>query len=167
VQESKESKMADFNVAIEKVFKDEGGYVNDENDRGGKTKFGISQASFPEIDIETLTRDQAKDIYFTNYWGNISGINDQGIAEVVLEIAVMSGNKKAITLLQKAANRCGAKLIEDGTLGEQTLKAANVLHPKWLLAELKLLEIENFARIVMNNKMQQKFLLGWVNRGLS
>ena len=35
--------MADFNKAIDKVLVNEGGYVNDPNDAGGETKFGISK----------------------------------------------------------------------------------------------------------------------------
>lgn len=159
--------MADFNLAIEPLLKDEGGYVNNPNDRGGETKYGISKAAHPDINLDDLTIEGAKDFYFHKYWGNIGGINDQAIADVVFEITVMSGSNKAITLLQTAANRCGANLTIDGNLGSKTLTAANVLHPKWLLAELKLLEIENFANIVVKRKSQKEFLLGWVNRGLT
>lgn len=159
--------MADFNIAVEKVFEDEGGYSDHANDRGGKTKYGISQASFPNIDIANLTKEQAKDIYRTHYWKNLGGINYQDLANVVFEICVMSGNKKGITLLQQAANRCGAKLAEDGALGGNTLAAANSINPKWILAELRLLQIENFARIVSRNQSQRAFLLGWINRALT
>lgn len=50
------------------VMAREGGYVNDVNDPGGETNFGITKASYPNLDIKNLTPDMAKSIYFTDYW---------------------------------------------------------------------------------------------------
>lgn len=53
----------------------EGGFSTDTLDPGnyvgGKfvgTKYGISAASYPEIDIANLTVEQAKQIYYRDYW---------------------------------------------------------------------------------------------------
>ncbi len=46
----------------------EGGYVNDPNDPGGETKYGISKRYNPGIDIKSLTLDQARTIYLNKYW---------------------------------------------------------------------------------------------------
>lgn len=58
----------------------EGNYTDDPNDHGnwtgGKkgvgelkgTKFGISAASYPHLDIRNITMQQADDIYFREYW---------------------------------------------------------------------------------------------------
>jgi len=51
--------------AIDFVMKWEGGYTDD---TGGPTKYGISQKSYPDLNIETLTPDEAKDIYKKDYW---------------------------------------------------------------------------------------------------
>ena len=37
-------------------------------DKGGLTKFGISQRSYPNLDIANLTLDDAKKIYQRDYW---------------------------------------------------------------------------------------------------
>ena len=57
-----------FDDIIKVVLKHEGGYVNDPKDPGGETNFGIAKRSHPDVDIENLTEDEAKDIYKEHYW---------------------------------------------------------------------------------------------------
>src|SRR6266567_3072297 len=57
-----------FAQSIKFVLKHEGRYVNDPNDAGGETKFGISKKSYPTLDIKNLTSEQACDIYYNDYW---------------------------------------------------------------------------------------------------
>lgn len=57
-----------FNYCIPIILKWEGGYVNDPNDPGGETKYGISKASYPHLDISSLTENDAEQIYYTDYW---------------------------------------------------------------------------------------------------
>ena len=49
-----------FDVAVSLIINFEGGYVNDANDPGGETKFGISKRSFPNVSIRDLSLEQAK-----------------------------------------------------------------------------------------------------------
>lgn len=58
----------EFEKCIQFVLEKEGGYVNHPNDPGGETKYGISKKAFPDLDIKNLTIEQAKRIYFQNYW---------------------------------------------------------------------------------------------------
>ena len=44
--------MAEFSLAIPIVLENEGGYVDDPNDPGGETNFGISKRSYPNVDIK-------------------------------------------------------------------------------------------------------------------
>jgi len=46
----------------------DGAYTNDPKDPGGETKFGISKASHPQLDIQHLTLAEAMDIYHKQYW---------------------------------------------------------------------------------------------------
>lgn len=57
-----------FSEMIDVVLKFEGGYVNDPKDPGGETNFGISKRQYPNLDIKNLTKDQAKQIYFRDYY---------------------------------------------------------------------------------------------------
>jgi len=60
--------MKDFERAMEFVFRWEGGYVFDPNDPGGETNWGISKRSFPMLDVKSLTKEEAMDIYEKDYW---------------------------------------------------------------------------------------------------
>ncbi len=61
-----------FNIAVKFVLDWEGGYVNDPNDPGGETNYGISARAYPDLDIQNLTVDQAKAIYRRYYWDAIN-----------------------------------------------------------------------------------------------
>lgn len=60
--------MTDFDRAFAIVVGEEGGYVNNKDDPGGETKYGISKQSYPARDIAALTLDDAKAIYLHDYW---------------------------------------------------------------------------------------------------
>lgn len=57
-----------FNKAFSLTVGLEGGYSNDPRDPGGETKFGICKKYHPGLDIKNLTIEQAKDIYYKEYW---------------------------------------------------------------------------------------------------
>jgi hypothetical protein len=61
-----------FEMAIDFVLPREGGYVNDINDPGGETNFGISKKKYPDLDIKNLTVQQAVEIYRRDYWDRYS-----------------------------------------------------------------------------------------------
>ena len=46
----------------------DGAYTNDPKDPGGETKFGISKASHPTLDIKALLLTEAMDCYYKDYW---------------------------------------------------------------------------------------------------
>jgi len=58
----------EFERAIKFVLKWEGELIEDKNDPGGITKYGISQKAYPYLDIRNLTLEKAKQIYYDNYW---------------------------------------------------------------------------------------------------
>ena len=131
-----------FDYAIQKLLKKEGGYVDHPADPGGRTNFGISQRSYPHLDIKHLTEDQAKEIYHRDYWQpcNLDMICDQDLAAEILSLVVNIGPARAITLLQQTINRISPNHIDiDGRLGPGTAEAVNQFpHKSWLLAEFKL-----------------------------
>lgn len=60
-----------FDAAIAPLLKREGGYVDDPADSGGETKFGISKKAFPNLDIASLTEEDARNIYRKEYWDKV------------------------------------------------------------------------------------------------
>lgn len=137
------------------------GWVNDDADTGKETKFGISAAANPLVDIESLTWAQAKEIYRTKYW--LAGKCDQlygNLAFAHFDACVNHGVKKANQLLQRAVG-----VPDDGIIGPQTLKAIMAAMPTTDLVAKQLNERKKlFKSIVENNPSQQKFLKGWFAR---
>lgn len=108
-----------FNAAFTITVGAEGGYVNNPADPGGETKFGISRAAYPTLDIADLTVADAEAIYARDYWSKISG--DQlppAIAVLAFDAAVNNGVARAAVWLQQAAG-----VTADGVIGPQTLAA--------------------------------------------
>jgi lysozyme family protein len=58
----------DFKRSMEFTLKWEGGWVNDPDDPGGETKWGISKRSYPDLDIKNLSEQEAVNIYLKDYW---------------------------------------------------------------------------------------------------
>ena len=54
--------------AVDFVLRHEGGYVNDPDDPGGETKYGISKRAHPGLDIKQLNKMDAIRIYGADYW---------------------------------------------------------------------------------------------------
>lgn len=59
-------KRAWFDAYWQQLMNFEGGYVA--NDNGAPANFGINQAYNPDINVKTLTKEKAKDIYWQRYW---------------------------------------------------------------------------------------------------
>lgn len=57
-----------FNEALDFTLSWEGEYVFNPQDPGGETKYGISKRSYPLLDIFNLTLEQARNIYYNDYW---------------------------------------------------------------------------------------------------
>lgn len=105
--------MAGFDEAFDRLLGHEGGYVNDPEDPGGETNWGISKRSYPDVDIKNLTRDQAKAIYRLDFWQRVHG--DElpfAVAFQTFDFAVNSGIETAVRYLQRA---CG--VADDGHWG--------------------------------------------------
>lgn len=124
-----------FNRALDFVLKWEGGFNCDIYDPGGETKYGISKKSHPDLDIESLTLDQAKEIYRKEYWDNVNGDAMEWPFDLILfDTAVNMGYKRAMILYQE--NR------------------------DW--KEYLFKRIQFYTKI--SYKTNDRFLKGWVNR---
>lgn len=117
-----------FDQAFERVIGHEGGYVNDQRDPGGETKYGISKRSYPNVDIKNLMLDQAKAIYRRYYWDRLHMDElPPAIRFDLFDAAVNSGVGTAAKFLQRAAGTA-----PDGVIGKLTIAAANDIDPQLL-----------------------------------
>ncbi len=113
------------------ILKEEGGLTDDPHDPGGLTNFGIDQRDHPDIDTRHLTRDEAIEIYRTQYW--LKSQADKlppAIAIPYGDAVVNMGLGEAALLLQASL---GVKV--DGHVGPATLATANSHDARSVLAE--------------------------------
>jgi lysozyme family protein len=118
-----------FDRAFAMVVGIEGNYLSAEQatrqkDPGGETKFGLSKRANPDLDIASLTIEQAKGVYRRRYWEAVRGDElPYPLAAFVFDAAVNQGTDAAIRMLQKTLG-----LAPDGGRGGQTLAAARRLN---------------------------------------
>lgn len=112
-----------FDMAFDRLMDHEGGYVNDPNDPGGETKYGVSKRSYPDLDIKNLTRDAAKEIFRRDFWDRINGdaVYD-GVAWQLADFAYHSGPETAVRYFQRALG-----VADDGRFGPVSRKAAETM----------------------------------------
>ena len=157
-----------FNLSFENVIGVEGGYTQDPEDTGnwtggrkgvGKlngTRYGVSAASYPSLDIKSITLDDAKAIYYRDYWQVINGdAFPFSISNALFDCAVNSGCSSATKLLQRSLG-----VVSDGKIGKQTIAAAQAKDQTELLIDFLTARAVFYARLA-------KFELygkGWMKR---
>ena len=94
-----------FEEIIDIVLEHEGGYVNDPDDAGGETNYGIAKRWYPNVDIKNLTKEEAKKIYHMDYW-NPAKCNEvpKHLRHIYFDMCVNFGRSGAVKVLQQAAN---------------------------------------------------------------
>ncbi len=142
----------------------EGGYADHPTDLGGPTNFGISQKSYPDLNIKKLTRNQAKDIYKRDYWDPLYGDRlPQDVARVAFDTAVNTGLSQSVKLLQRSV---GVK--PDGKLGPKTIKGIRTYIQENGSHDLALDILEKrrwlYRKIVGRDNSQKVFLKNWMRR---
>lgn len=167
--------MANFAPAIERTLGHEGGYVNDPNDKGGETNWGITKAvataSGYKGKMKDLTQSVAKSIYKKEYWDKLEldKVNNQVIAEIAFDIAVNMGVKEASEMLQEMINFMTTDNIDvDGDVGSETVKRLNKIITKrdnrLAVLLLSTLQGEHYLKCMRNREANEKYALGWLNR---
>lgn len=91
----------DFDLCFDRLIGNEGGYSNDPRDPGGETNWGISKRAYPGVDVKSLTRDGAKQIYLRDFW-NPLGDAPGAVKFQAFDFAVNSGMQTSIRKLQAA-----------------------------------------------------------------
>lgn len=181
--------MATFERAIDVVLAHEGGFVNNPNDPGGATNYGISIRFLQQLpvmmgdldhdgdidvqDIRNMMVGDAKRIYKQFWWDKFrySDIKDQTIATKVFDFAVNMGAKRAHILLQRTLNNLyGLRLTVDGVLGNATISVVNAVSD---LQEQQLLNAycdeawKFYKKLMIDNPKLKVFAKGWRNRAYS
>lgn len=157
------------NDIIDGILLREGGFVDHEADRGGPTKYGITQATLTDWrgrkvsvdDVRSLTEREARDMYRETYIvrpGFLS-IQSEAVRVLVVDCAVNHGVLRAVKMLQHAAH-----VFTDGILGPNTIAAVNRMTPTALYRRLCAARVRLYGEIITKNPSQAVFAAGWANR---
>lgn len=164
-------KVDKFSQNMQFVEKWEGGAVDHPNDPGGKTNLGVTQKTLDAYrdanpdkglptDVFDLSRDQARDIYKTQYFDPVRGDDlPPSISLAVVDTAVNSGPKNAIRMLQSSLG-----VPVDGKLGPLTLEAVQSADESTLFKDFNDKREALYNRIIEKDPTQEVFKKGWLNR---
>jgi lysozyme family protein len=172
-----------IDTLIEELIEREGGYVNHAADRGGPTRWGITQAvarrqGYPD-DMRSLPQSEAAAIYKRLYW---IGPGYSQLAEAMPELAaelfdtgVNMGTGTATGFLQRALNALNRNaqdfpdLAVDRKIGPRTIAAIDIFIKKRgksaesvLLKAVDALQGAYYVRLAETRPSQEAFLYGWI-----
>lgn len=176
--------MADaFDALIEPLLKREGGYVNDPNDRGGETNFGVTVAVARENgyagSMRAMTRDQAKAIYRAKYWAkpglyHIAPLS-LPVAEELFDTGVNMGTGTAAIFFQRALNALNRQgkdypdIAVDGGIGPATSRAFGAFLRRngkgavtVMLTTLNCLQGARYIELSEGREANENFTNGWM-----
>mgnify|MGYP005849614585 CR=1 FL=1 len=157
-----------FRRAVEFVLGHEGGYVSHPDDPGGETAYGLSKRQYPDLDMTSLTREQAIEIYRRDWWERYGyGRLPEPLAVKVFDLAVHVGPQAAHRMLQRALRTCGEALDVDGILGPKTLEAAGRVDVEACLRELRAEAALYYCGLIRRRPQLERFARGWMRRAVT
>jgi lysozyme family protein len=138
-------------------------------DRGGLTKFGISQKSHPGLDIKNLTLEQAQEIAYNEHWKflRLDEVKSGTIQREIFDTSYNCGPAEAGLIIQKALNFLGEKLVEDCVVGSKTIERINFWTRKDVEVFFKCLngfQFMAYVKIVQIDRTQIANSRGWMKR---
>lgn len=149
-----------FQQIFDRLIGHEGGYVNDLQDPGGETNWGVTkrtaQANGYTGNMKTMTRQQAYEIYRRAFWlrYNCEQMPD-AVAYQFFDAAVNHGFGNASRMLQRAVG-----VLDDGIIGKYSLEAINSNPISDTLMVLNGERLNFYTQL----KNFDRFGKGWVNR---
>lgn len=161
----------------------EGGFVDDPNDRGGATRWGITEkvarAHGYQGDMRDLPRETALTILDADYWtgprfDQVNAISSR-IAEELCDTGVNMGPSVPTAMLQRwlnAFNQQGSlypDMAADGQIGPRTLAALRLFLAKRgdegemvLLKALNSTQAVRYLELSEQRQANESFIYGWV-----
>jgi len=179
--------MAEFAPAYTAVVaRDEGGYVDDPQDRGGETYRGIARRFQPDWPgwriIDRITARAPGDFqadaaevgeldrlveafYRERFWARygLGQLRDQALANKVFSFLIHS-EQGAGFALQRAINAMGGAVSCDGVIGPKTIAAANALDPETL--RMAFAVFQGLHYLGQDQAQKARYLKGWLRRCL-
>lgn len=174
--------MSDYDDAvirdiIDNIIRREGGFSDHPNDRGGRTKYGVTQRTWNAYrakhdpllspsSVRNIDVNDARQVYRTMYVEPLAWIEDEALLDLAADCAVNHGMHRATRWLQRAAG-----VEEDGIIGPVTRSGVNS-EPDWCYTELLKIRLrfyveiatDEFDKLELAEDSDLVFLMGWINR---
>ena len=153
-----------FALCMRNIFKWEGGYSDHPKDHGGKTKYGITQATLsdhlgrPATDeeIKNLTKAMARKIYREDFWNVLHcDALPKGLDLIVFDMGVNAGTGRSAKMLQELVG-----VEPDGIIGPRSKRAIEKYASVGLIEKFYKAR-EEFYR---SRDTFDTFGAGWLNR---
>lgn len=162
-------KYVDVEDIISDILRREGGYVDNPHDRGGPTKYGITQGTLARYsekavtaeDVEALTPDIARKIYREEYIEapGYANLDDESLQSLMVDSAVQHGPARATAWLQKTLG-----VTADGVIGPITMEAYRDSNPCHVYLGVLKRRLKFYGDIIAGNETQRMFSAGWFRR---
>lgn len=170
---------------INALKKIEGNYSDHPYDVGGRTKYGITEATARQYgfnDVSKITTEDAYRIYEAGYWHpmKLDAVVQlsEPIAQALFDVGINYSKEKVVEWLQvtlNAANNQGQlwRDIEvDGAVGDQTLTAINAMINKrglstteqTLVQGIRANQVVHYQAVSQKRPKNETFYQGWDNR---
>lgn len=159
-----------FDVAFERLIGHEGKFTDNPKDDGNwtggvqgrgelkGTKYGVAAASYPHLDIKSLTLDQAKAIYKEDFWAVLGDV-PPAVKFQFFDAAVNHGRSNAVRILQRAVG-----VADDGKWGEVSQTALEAMADD-NVSDVLLRFVAYRLKFWASLKRFDDFGRGWTNRG--
>lgn len=162
-------------LIIDSIIEREGDmFTDDPLDRGGATKYGITQKSwgayidpdkrlFPlswPAHVRDITEVHARKFYHVMYVAPLNWIEDAPLRELVIDSAVNCGAERVTKWLQRAA-MC---TVADGVIGPETRRRVHERGAAIIYSLVLIARFKHYAAIVHRDPTQARFIEGWINR---
>lgn len=130
--------MRSVETIADEIIDREGGFVNDPDDPGGATKYGVTIHTMRRLgldldgdgrvtvsDVRRITKRTARKIFVDHYFHRprIASLPEQ-LQASVFDMYVNAGSN-AVKILQRLLNKMGQDLSVDGAIGPKTIAAAD------------------------------------------
>jgi len=138
-------------------------------DPGGTTRWGIAQRFHPEVDVRTMTEDEAKSFYYRKFWAAVRApLLPPELRWDVFDYGVNRHPVTSIRTLQRAVNACNLArhrplIAEDGRFGPRTRESLSALPPERVLLVFRGLRTQYYVER-SSDPQQIQFLEGWLDR---
>ena len=173
----------DVDVLIEELIDREGGFVDHPADRGGATRWGITEAVARAAGyagaMAAMPRGVAAGIYRRSYWERpgYAGVAERApkLAAELFDTGVNMGPAVASGFLQRALNalnrggRDYPDVAADGRIGPRTLAALDGYlavrgraGERVLLKAVEAMQGERYLRLAEARPANEAFLYGWL-----